>query len=59
MASAAVRISPSGTLRSTTGAAGLRAAAQRALDLEAGVAKRGGQGMAKPTGADDGAALKG
>ena len=36
-----------------------RTAAERALDLEAGVAQRGGQGVAKPAGADDGAALKG
>ena len=36
-----------------------RAAAERALDLDAGVAEGGGQGMAKPAGADDGAALKG
>ena len=37
----------------------LRAAAERALDLDAGVAQRGGQGVAKPAGADDGAALRG
>ena len=36
-----------------------RAAAERALDLDAGLAERGGQGMAKPTGADDGAVLRG
>ena len=57
--SAAARISPSGTHSSTTSARGLRAAAERALDVEAGVAQRGGQGVAKPTGADDGAALRG
>ena len=39
--------------------AGLRSAAQRALDFEAGILQGGGQGVAKPTGADDGAALKG
>ncbi len=40
---------------------GLRAgaAAERALDFDAGLAEGGGQGMAKPTGADDGAALRG
>jgi hypothetical protein len=37
----------------------LRAATERALDLDAGVAQRGGQGVAKPTGADDGAAFRG
>ena len=36
-----------------------RAAAERALDLEAGVAQGLGQRVAKPAGADDGAALKG
>ena len=45
--------------RSVRKARSARAAAQRALDLEAGVAQGGGQGVAKPAGADDGAALKG
>ena len=55
-AAAAVAISVVGHGQQHDVGAGVCSAAERALDLEAGLRERGGQGMAETAGADDGAA---